>query len=53
VNPVAPPLAFSLAMFALPVAIVALALLLAAHDRRRRRRRERHPEVRIPGGSEE
>lgn len=33
-------LAFSLAMFALPGAIVALAFLLAALDRRRRQRRE-------------
>ena len=42
------PLAFFLAMFALPVAIVALALLLATHDRRRR---SRNPEARHPGGS--
>jgi hypothetical protein len=43
------PLAFFLAMFALPVAIITLAFLLAAHDHRRRRGRE-HPEPRHRGG---
>jgi hypothetical protein len=43
------PLAFFLAMFVLPVAIVALAFLLAAHDHRRRGGRQ-NPEPRHRGG---